>query len=831
MDFSQEVKAYLKREKGWNDEQLQMFAENYVSCDKMQDRPSIEKATLDDAIAYVRINGADANESWDEFKERVLKSEAVDKAANDVYQPLWHGKTEDRPTPWLKDFNGNGTGGGLIPELQPGTMEALTEAFRKASPNNGNSIFENLCTPPADPEVIKDFIDGVSLFLQEFVWQLGTGDNPTWRWGPAITMFGGLGLDALRKIATRMEHEEGWTHISGLNDKELVEEIVNARNISGYPAALLRADFNDVYNAVKSEPEAPKWFKSVVMAHIFKHARRDRHDTRQHLVFMYKGRENVVEIPSGGFNQALNSKINKALAEDLCKTLKLPHKKGKEATGFDLVVEDLLSKITPRSLVAQRDPRERAELIIPNHVVFMEDPTITKGYSFINCGRAALNCARIDVNTGCVEKKVLITGPDVIQYMWPRESKSADGIDSWRHSLPSKVEAKRPSDLLLGTVKNINTLGEDKALRALLDALMIIGLIRDKLAGSDLGSMLPQEFPLVFVYPTGHTNETTTNQGKTSLIRIISKAFVPDFPGPMKCNCSDSPPVQRTMASIIGKYGLGVYDEYIAPHSQAHVLHASNLQAMATGSPMTAGVAGENSEGFYLRYCLMFTSKVANFPEDVKNRQIPFFMDALTESTKLSPDVLMQISGGQLSMQLRLATLMYIQKHGLIEKLRNTKAVQGWRFPAHLAAATMLNGGDSASILRYLKTADNQLKAQLNEAEASGLTDTHGIGSGFQLNYYFSQAAENTLEALYTNCMVLSKKSGMDLLEAMRTIIEDGGRRNFNETLRSVRLRERWALAQCSKELASSPLKRDNWELVLTSADTKRPKCDLKKTS
>jgi hypothetical protein len=215
----------------------------------------------------------------------------------------------------------------------------------------------------------------------------------------------------------------------------------------------------------------------------------------------------------------------------------------------------------------------------------------------------------------------------------------------------------------------------------------------------------------------------------------------------------------------------------------------------------------------------------------VKNRQIPFFMDALTDATKLSPETLMAISGGQLSMQLRMATLMYIQKHGIIEKLKSMKAVQGWRFPAHLAAATMLNGGDSESILRYLKVADAQLKQQLCEAEASGLTDTHGIGSGFQLNYYFNQAAETTLDALHTNCEVLSKKSGMDLLEAMRTIIEDGGRRNFSETLRNARIRERWALAQCTKEVRDTPLRRDNWELTITSADTKRPKCLLKKLS
>jgi hypothetical protein len=143
----------------------------------------------------------------------------------------------------------------------------------------------------------------------------------------------------------------------------------------------------------------------------------------------------------------------------------------------------------------------------------------------------------------------------------------------------------------------------------------------------------------------------------------------------------------------------------------------------------------------------------------------------------------------------------------------------------------MLNGGDSASIIRYLKVADSQLKTQLNEAEASGLTDTHGIGSGFQLNYYFNQAAETTLEALHTNCEILSKRSGMDLLEAMRTIIEDGARRNFNATLSAAKIRERWALAQCTKELVAGPLKRDNWELELTAADTKRPKCVLKKLS
>lgn len=113
---------------------------------------------------------------------------------------------------------------------------------------------------------------------------------------------------------------------------------------------------------------------------------------------------------------------------------------------------------------------------------------------------------------------------------------------------PEIVQAALPSDIVTKYIRNINALEQCEALAALLNATIVIGLIRDVIAGCEIASAIQIEFPIVFVYPTAGTPEGTTNNGKTTLCRFLGGALVPGLPVTL-VNKSASSPAQRAMAA------------------------------------------------------------------------------------------------------------------------------------------------------------------------------------------------------------------------------------------------------------------------------------------
>lgn len=824
--FSPDVVDYLRNEKKYDAETIQRYVQTFEAWrERVVGIPTPECATVSDIIAFHARNTIADGQTWEEFKALAIAEHQLNEDQNDIFQPIWHGKTDDRLPPWVTDTAGQ-VAGGVTPTVAKLIKEDMAAIIRRSSPYLHSITQRRLASPTSNSDAMTDVLTAMCKALPMFVWQLGTGDNATWRWGPAITMLAGLGLNSLRYIAEHMKTNEGWGHLLSLDDEELTGEVVACRNVSGYPAGLLRCDFVDVHHCIARQDHCPRWYRVLVALHIFKYCRviYNVDDSFHAVTVAYKGRHGIVPYYKSNHEQPLTATANKLFTSTIKTLLRIPTNPPRQRTVFDEAVDSVMSEITPAMLVPRRGLRARPELIVPKGVMYIQDPDLTRGYQFINTGMAIMNCAKIDVHTGVVDRHAAVSGEDVLTYDWPRDTIDPAELEQWRFNLPDKVLPMRASEVILTMLRNVNDLGEPKALRALIDSVLTIGLFRDQVAGTAVGAAIRNEFPLVFAYPMGSTREATTNQGKTNLCRILVRVLVPDFPAERGMNRSDSAPVQRTLAYDIGKYGTALYDEFALPYSSSHFLSKESLQALSTSGIGSPGAALENSPGVRLKYPLFFTSKVSALPPDIRNRQLALFLDQITDANRLPDDMLSLITSGRLSMLARLSHLMYMHKTGMLDRIRDAQPMGGtWRFSAHMTVAEMFAEGDTACLKRYLARAEEQCDKQRGEADLTGLSDELGVNAQFSLVYYWDNAQEMTLDSLATQTAMMEKScGGMALLDAVKYLVEDGNRRSFDAIMRQHHMREPAMIAVAQKELQQCVFERHGWRMeIVGDSDTK----------
>jgi len=790
-EFPPEIRHFLKKIQRQSDETIATLTTLYLSQQpEIEGMPRIGALTEADAVAVELLPSYSTTQdkNWAGLRARADRCKQHEDDAGNPMLPRWISKTDDRQSPWLNDM-------GMISDT---AKSALTTICRMASPHK-NARWQDLLglAPTDNMDFLEDICHAICNQNPFFIRDLGEGPDPDWRWCMTMAMLGGLGTAAVRRILlSKSGIEEDLDFWVNCTEEELTRDILKCQQISGVPIALLRCEWPRIQRALAEEdftgpdgkPHVPQTMIACMLVHVFKHCRfilnSDPDENR--VVVAHKGSFGRYDIPK--VDQPFLSGTNKALARDICYALGFPFPNGKNDNWVAKAVTAIFSVLKPSDLPLTRPSSEKCVYIPAPSTYMMQMKERASASKWVDTGVAVRNVAYIDLETGDVDKDYFVTGADTIMYDWPKRMTDASVVRNWRAQLPTKIVPELGADVIMRRILNVNTLGETEGYKALINAVLTADLGRQALAGSLLGGLLTQEYPLLYVLPMGHTMETTTNQGKTNFGRIIGSALVQSVTV-TKMNMSSSAPAQRTIAVPLELYGMAIFDEFQIPSDSAHFLDAGGIQALATGVSVSPGKAGENHPGLWLRHPLVLVSKVAVAPEDIINRSIPTFMDVLTAATRAQGKELTELMTPTAGMLVRLAHLMYMKKTNLIDKLMqlDQESSPTFRFDGHYTIARQF--GSVESIDAYILKARDQMRAQHTEAERSGLVDQVGMSHRFDPKWFFNACAEDTLQML---CLRSSadKLGALSAASALREIIENGNERRLDAVLNSFRIKE-----------------------------------------
>ena len=786
--FSPEIEEILSTVFNCPPGQIALIHHDYVArrhwC---PDAPEVDNLTLADIQGVYSIHNYDNvnPETWSEYLNRVTKVEEKRENASDPFLPSWTSKTDDKPTAWLTDTD-------AATPLQ--FQEAMTAIFKKCIPVSADvSGMDLLGLPPtADLSSLHDVVSGLdymSNFIIDGMGESMDDNNTMFRWSRALCTVAGLGFGAVRHFANRLAPiESDWAHWATCSDAELRADVIEARKICSYPVGLLRADFVDLQRVCANAPIAPRWLKASLAVHLYKNVRFiGCFNGRPALWVCYKGEHSHLALAPEGNNQRLTEDLNASVRRSLCSILEIRQVSGRARLVLDGLIDDVLSKTHPRDFPKQRDLKEVPHLIVPRAVQITPSHELRSEFRWINPGIMISGLAEINLETGRVQQTT-VAGSTAACLAWPRGEMSHAETKTWWANLPKVVKPMLPSEILRPLVRNINDLGHPEGLWALVDAMILADLARDDLAGTRIGNSMINEYPLVTIYPMGHTKETTTNQGKTNLARILVNTLALGVPV-TNAGKTPSAPSQRAAAAPIEEFGTALYDEFQLPESHEHFLAQAGLQTLSTGGISSPGRAGENGRGASLKHPLFFTVKVSAFPPDIRNRSIPIFMDILTDETRCSSDELAMIMSGVVSNNVRLSALMWIKKNGFVSRASEAKLIQGkLRFDGHMTLSSLLTAdGKVDAVNQYLIAAEAQCNVQQTAADESGLSDSVGLNSKFDGVWFFKNCSEYTVNQIAEQC----ENDLVMCLHVMRTIIEDAGVRRFADVVRQYGGKER----------------------------------------
>lgn len=816
-------------------ENIEVYLSDYL---KMQPHipgaPLVEALTPDDVFPLTRLHDIDLvnRETWQAFCERTNAEEDELFQTANPFMPSWEFKEEGKTNAWLRSFQERGA-----PPDQ--LRERLDEVLAAVQPiGDPRALLGIDPVGPHEQLYLDEVVQAATTISRLFAHEIGHDSTAgaEFRWGPTLSMLSGLGLRAMRTFGRKLaQTDEDWQFWSSpdCDDSQLKTSILEGRRISGYPAALFRADFTDLHDAVATwidnTGNVPFWMQPVIALHILKYVRfTPKFNEGPAISIAYRTRHSLVPINPDGIEQTLGDPINASVANVICKHLRIPFSTGnrRNVPPMNAPVLAVLRSLRPRDLPFLRDIAKHPHLVVPPGVTISQSHAQVSSYQWANTGIEVSDAVAIDVKSGRVGNTV-VTGADALAVKWPRTILEPSDYHTWRANIPDNVAPRRPSEIVREKIKNLNTFGHDEGFNALLDALIFTALLRERLAGSVVGSFLPGEFPLVVAYPTGHTLDTTTNQGKTNLMRIVGGSICPNIQV-VNATRSSSAPAQRACAAPIEDDGTVIYDEFVLPSSHDHFMAQSGLQTLATGGRVTPGRAMENSRGVKLRYPLFFTAKIAAFPPDMMSRQLPIFLDTLTADTRASDTELATIMSGKAANLVRLSALMWMEKHDFLKQVRAAMNVSGsWRFTGHYTVSTLLTGDRSPEpINAYFGAAMRQTAQQRLLADESGLTDNIGAVSGFDPAYYLRNASDVTLKTLAER----TATEFVSPLSAMRILLEDMGSRSYDRVISSHGGKERSLLNEFANAIKAGRMVHNGWafQYVTTKDERNRERNGVK---
>jgi hypothetical protein len=657
------------------------------------------------------------------------------------------------------------------------------------------------------------------------VWQVPTGCTPLERWGSCLCLIAGFGIDGVKFFAEELaDSHDDWKYWATCSAEELAIDILEAQSSTGYAIGILRVDFVQVTRILEQEDKlehAPKWYRALAILHIAKYCRYQNvyGPEALSLFVAYRHRTSQIPLEHEAIKQPLTAAINMTILKAFGSVLRMPtilSLANSTQIACPIAVIDLLSFIHPRDLISSRDPKQMVELIPSPSVAFQDAFIDYSVYDWFQPGIVAYNIARINAD-GTIDKNARVRGINALAVAWATSYRvDKQALLRWRSLLPDRVDPHLPSDFIKKYILNFNDLGCPAGVFAYLDGVILLDLVRDHISGSRIGNAIAAEYPLLFIMPTGSTEEETTNQGKTALARILGQCLVPQLKE-IHALRSSSAPAQRSMATPIERHGTAIFDEFLLPTAFDHFLNQAGIQSLSTGSTSTPGRAMENSEGISLKHPLVFSSKVAALPPDLINRMVPLFMDAITLDTSATDEELELICSGKLALLMRLSAILWIQKNGFTEIVRGLSPMSGpLRFKGHQAVISHLLHGDLSPLSAYIAAAAAQMASQKEAADASGLSDAIGIQTGFLMEFYWENCQDHVLEDLFTTYRQKEHdKKPFRVIDAMRMIIQDNGNRRLDVELNKHRKSEHAASNCFITEMKSKAFSRSPYTMTL----------------
>jgi hypothetical protein len=714
----------------------------------------------------------------------------------------------------------------------------VDHAFEHSAPRFCNDAPPGVMPPVYDDRAMTDVVNAMISMHSEFVWPIGDENrNPDWAWSVALTVAGGLGRVYGQRLlqAAAMDYDsEELSAFYTLDDAAWSTAVVDARKVCGYPVALLRVDWHKLQLAITRDAWVNedgtaryiRWLRAVILAHFLRHTRLAYDSTSGEPVIIaaYRGAYLRRTMLSDSLEAPWTSKVNNGVFADVARTLELPVGRAR-GDWLSAMVISVFAQLRPSQVVRVRSVHERFDIAVGPAVRTRRLPRTSTHYSWIDTGISITNVVRIDTETGDLDVHGGLSGPDTIALDWPVADVKNEVLANWLATLPDKAVPALPSEFLRKYIRNWNPLGQRAGGEALCDALIIADLYRSQLAGTRIGATLQKEYPPVFALPTGHTEETTTNQGKTTLVALLGKAMEPNLPV-TGFIMSTSPPAQRSLAEPIHRFGSCVYDEFIMPLANEHFLNKQGIQTLATGASFGPGRAGENAMSPTLKHPLFFSAKVAAVPPDIHNRMVALFLDKLDDTNRCSGDEYDAIGSGAISVHMRMCLNLWVAKTGFLDKLRTAKTVGSdvWRFPGHATIAAMLSSVED--VKAYLDASIKACNEQLARADESGLLAELNTQATFDPGYYLGNMSVMTLGSLAQLSKIgprneLGYVSALDLLTY---VVEDGDRRNLKAELARARggLQEKSAAAKMVaylKNLPESKFVKDGFELIVIPSE------------
>lgn len=807
--FCDEIISFLKSANAQSDESIRIREAEYLKhTSGLADAPKIEDLRLEDLAAIMSIRAIPPGSTWKEYYDKTLSKSANLQDERNPWLPSWSVKITDKPHAWYRELVTDDPT--EASKMSDSVKAQITEIFRAASPKHKNPE-ELIGTDPTDNwqflgEIVDVLVDRAALLFHPTTTDANIDFE--FKYSTIIVPMAGLGFDSLRKLAARYKSVDyEWNQIINASDEELRMLVIRCQRLCGYPLSLFRVDVPKLYKLFDElDIKGGPWMEALITLHLLKYCRFSpkyfAEAGADAFIVVYRGQMRKIPIDVIQRGQSLYAPSNVSAMSSVMKAIQIDVGDAKSKTLGSPArrrAVHALNMLTPPDLCRTELNDGRFEIMIPQGVKTRPALMDRAEYRWANHGLEVGPICRLNKETGVVEKDVWIIDEEAMCRSISPELFDEEKYKEWLAAIPDKVTPMRPSEHIRKYIRNVNGLnGHEEGLWDALDTTVLIAANRSALAGCPVGVSARREYPIIVTLPMRGEEEFTTKQGKTNLAVMLARIFVPEIDY-MVAPSGNSAPAERAACEDLRKHGTLVLDEFKMTNNEG-IFNATRLQALATGGSLVPGMAGENSGSVKLKYPIFLSMKFSNVPPDIRNRQIPIFMDVLTDETRAKDDELLMAFSPLGSNTIRLSTAMWCEKHNFVERVRKLQLHSRpfWRYNGHATvAAEFFNAGDK--IAAYLAAAEAHCDMQLSVAQESGTVAALGGAPNFDMVWYFNNCSVQTLEMLYNSQM----DKQMTTNEMVKELIEDGGKRDFERELSRFKVSEQSAATRFARRVES----------------------------
>lgn len=690
-------------------------------------------------------------------------------------------KTDDRPSVFFGDCFP--VGDDSVQRGQDSTtakfLERLNVIFRDATGNSQKPLDFMRC--PMQGRPYESFITSLCQ-VPELYMPLGNQMDSDFRTVRILAMLPGLGERGMRKyletIGKNQEDEQA-LHYAGASREELDRAIMDARMLSGYPAALFWADAADLINCIDPDTDmVPIWVSKISIVHALKYIWLSEESGETWLHARRRGRQYDARINVDRLRGPMTDLgYNSPVLKNVIAVLGLPFGSiADDRTQLQIEILSGLVRLRPAMLPRQVECSDRPDVIAGPATAVISTTTRKYPTKFIDTGCAIVGCATMNMASGEVVVEN-IDGSDALTRITGSVFDEAR-FKTYMNTVPRMVPCESPAGLLFTAFRTIDDLGHPIGMRAVFDAIFIADQLRDdpSLIGTDLLEGLRKEYPMISVMPRWPEKDKTTNTGKSTIALTIARTFCPQV-RLMVCSGSTSAPLMRTTLEDLRRYGAGMLDEFIVPKAPDHPLNANGIQSLCSGATAGIGVCGDTDPGITLRHSLLVATKFYHERPDIRNRMVTMHCNTFDATNKAGADLLAKIESGAFSLLLRLTTRRLINSGRLVEKIASLKAPtsNAWRWRHHYAIAIMLGG--QKEVDAYLAAAHNQAAEHQAAVSQNGLAAEHNVGEGFSV---LQQLAESGPGFHSTIALAAAKTGYISLMEFLAAFGYDNRNSKYN---------------------------------------------------